>query len=388
MTPDGIRIGFLSHEDPLSYRSWSGALCQMYRALEATGFQVIHIGASVPDTRTRLSRFEEKLLRRLGWNRLRAAQFRRLVKTYAAKMQSQLEYMPCDVIFAPRGSLFLSHIRTKLPIIYLSDSTARLSLGYYNNTPYSRRANEYYELCEAQALARADRIVYFGGSRAADSAVRDYGVDPAKIRIIGAGGNVTVPADIDSILSRKQCEQCRLLFIGIDWERKGGDVAIETLDALARAGIDAMLTVCSAKVPTAVRKHEGVRFEGFLNKDNPAEAERYHELLCEAHFILVPSRADNGSFAALEANAYGVPAVVRSTGGLVTLIADGTNGISVPDAADARDFAEAILQIWNDRCAYQSLVASTRAHYESRPQWSGWGERMTDLVLELVNRRA
>lgn len=386
MTPARLRLGFVSPDDPLGFQSWSGAKRQMYYAFQAQGLHVDHIGSSIAESRTRACAALVRLLPRPARTRFNARKFRRSAPKYARAMEIELQSIPVDVLFAPAASEILAQINTALPVIYLSDTTARLSLGYYNRRPYPRRVQEYYESCESRALARADVVLYFN-KWAAESAVRDYGVDPSKVHIFGTGGNVTVPANLDSILAAKQYNQCRLLFIGSDWERKGGDVAVDILDALVEAGIDATLTVCSRAVPAGVRQHRRVRFEGFLRKDNAAEAKRYNELLCEAHFILVPSRADCGSFAALEANAHGVPAVARETGGLAEVVADGRNGLLLPNSAQAVHFARAIVDTWGDRSKYVSLVASTREFYQSLPQWAEWAERVTALAAELVCRR-
>jgi len=66
--------------------------------------------------------------------------------------------------------------------------------------------------------------------------------------------------------------------------------------------------------------------------------------------------------AVLEANSYGVPAIVSDTGGNAELVKDGHSGIVVPPSKP-QELADAILKLYNDRelCALYGKNAKERA---------------------------
>src|SRR3979409_1024116 len=79
---------------------------------------------------------------------------------------------------------------------------------------------------EQAALSNA-RIAIYSSRWAANSATTNSRVDPSKIRVIPFGANIQDEPDLAMIkaLARKRSadDTCRLLFVGVDWFRKGGD---------------------------------------------------------------------------------------------------------------------------------------------------------------------
>ncbi|GJD17235.1 hypothetical protein RIVM261_021910 [Rivularia sp. IAM M-261] len=50
--------------------------------------------------------------------------------------------------------------------------------------------------------------------------------------------------DIHTIIKAKKPIPCKLLFIGVDWVRKGGDIALEVVKELNENGLDSTESTC------------------------------------------------------------------------------------------------------------------------------------------------
>ncbi len=66
------------------------------------------------------------------------------------------------------------------------------------------------------------------------------------------------------MIDSKSRDICKLLFIGVDWERKGGDVALKVVELLNNMGVQTELHIVGCdpegSMPTFVVRH------GFIPK--------------------------------------------------------------------------------------------------------------------------
>ena len=66
-------------------------------------------------------------------------------------------------------------------------------------------------------------------------------------------------------IRKKLIKKIKLLWVGVDWERKGGHIAYSTMVELNNRGIETELIVCGCTPPIR-NSYKGLRCEGFLNK--------------------------------------------------------------------------------------------------------------------------
>src|SRR5260370_26129780 len=207
----------------------------------------------------------------------------------------------CDVLCAPAGSVAIAHLRAKIPIVYFSDTTFRLICGYYPEwrsiLPSHMRMGEEIERL---AIQNARRLVY-ASSWAARSAIGDYAADPSKVHIVPFGANIDAPPSDKAARRLPPGQRCRLFFVGVNWERKGGDIALEVLLELERLGVRTELTVVGCRPPQHVR-HPGLRVIPFLDKNDPRQREQLRHLYQTSHFFLLPTRAECQGIVLCEAN--------------------------------------------------------------------------------------
>jgi glycosyltransferase involved in cell wall biosynthesis len=150
---------------------------------------------------------------------------------------------------------------------------------------------------------------------AAESVIRDYGVAPEKVHVVGVGRNHSAP----NVEGRDWTEP-RFLFVGMDWARKNGDGVVRAFARLRQELPAARLEVVGGHPTLAA---SGVTGHGILRLDVPQQHDRLDRLFSEATCFVMPSHAEASAIAYVEAAAAGLPSIGTSEGGSDFLIGDG-----------------------------------------------------------------
>jgi hypothetical protein len=90
------------------------------------------------------------------------------------------------------------------------------------------------------------KLAIFSSEWGAQSAIDHYNFDPSKLKVVPFGANLECDRrldDIRKIVDARPIDKCKLLFVGLEWINKGGDVAYQVAKELNRSGIRAELTV-------------------------------------------------------------------------------------------------------------------------------------------------
>jgi glycosyltransferase involved in cell wall biosynthesis len=389
-TKKRLRIGFVHRFDARKIRSWSGIFYFMSRALEAHVGDVVYLGPDdsfgtkfTIDNTARVNRYWQRLTGKI----LATDKNRILSNRLARFFERRIRQMPCDILFAPVASVEIAHLKTDLPVVYFSDITWAQIVDYYPEfTSVSDYGMAEGERIEASAITRASAAVY-PSEWAAESACNDYGASRETTCKVSFGANLNDPPSRAEALNRSINGQVKLLLVGVDWVRKGGAIAYECLISLLEAGVDAQLTILGCTPPAGEGfEHPNFRVIPFLSKHDPEQRKQIEQLFLDAHFMLLPTRADATPIVISEASAFGLPTMATDTGGLGGSITDGVNGYLLPYEARGKDYAAKIRSVVSERGRYQALVVSSRNEYEQRLNWDSWAISMRAVMERVLNR--
>lgn len=286
-----------------------------------------------------------------------------------------------DLIFAPVASCEIAFLKTKTPIYYLSDSSFDQMLGYYSYFSTLNKISSYEgSQIEGMALSNAKRIIY-SSDWASNFVVTHYSVPTSKIRVYPFGANIDNPPSLDDIsIKLSSITKCNLVFIGLNWIEKGGNIAYDTFIECKRLGLETTLTICGCTPPSFVIDQAEVEVFPFLDKNIAADYEQFISILTRSHFLLLPTRFECTAIVLCEASAFGLPSLTTETGGLASVIENGINGFRF-DLDDQGDlYARYILDLFRTPGKYKQMVYSTRARYDSRLNWDSWGNSMLELI--------
>jgi len=375
-----LRVALVNRLDTENVRVLSGTPYFMAKALERQSIEVTTLGP-MQSPWMKAGRYLNGAARFLGkrydWTHSVAGS-----RDLGRKFSVRLNAADYDVIFAPVASTEIAYLKTLLPIVYLTDMTFKLAVSYYdsfsNLLPFT--SAEGPEI-ERRAVKQAVRVVV-PSEWAARSLMEDYHCSPEKIAVIPFGVNLGDPPSREEALNERPSDVCRLLLLGVSWERKGGPLALQVLESLLKSGIKAELLVCGCKPPAGV-SHPSMRVLPFLSKDKPEEARQLRELLLTSTFLLLPSRSEALGIVFGEASACGLPSVTRDTGGISSVVRHGVNGLCLSAEASADEYSRAILELLRNPARYRALQVSSRDEFEGRLNWDSWALRMKEIFVSL-----
>jgi hypothetical protein len=158
----------------------------MVRALEEHCGDVITIGPLQPFS-LRLGKLIGRVVRRISNHPYLYTHGSYVSMELGRMAQKRLDRAKFDVIFASAASTVVAHLKTQLPIVYLSDATVRLMINYYpefsNLFPFQVRAADEIELL---GIGKAAELIY-PSTWAARSAIDDYHADASKVHVVPFG---------------------------------------------------------------------------------------------------------------------------------------------------------------------------------------------------------
>lgn len=381
-----MKIAIASLGDPRSVSTWSGIPSNIVSALERKGHDMKAIALEAPLEPwyfNWLRRFHHRIEHKWFLGSVEA----QWLRTISQQLDKQVNDIEPDVVLVVHGD-WLAYATFPYPACIIHDTTFAAIVNYYptftNLTARSlRMGHQMYQ----RALDKSAAAV-FSARWASASAVRQYGVPESKVFTIPFGANIDrVPAAEDVtrwIDSRAGREVCNLVFIGTQWDRKGGPDALRVVVALNKIGIKSTLTVvgCSPEIPVAL-KHL-VHVVGYLQKEQQADHACFITVLRESHALLVPSQAECYGCVYCEANAYGLPALGRDTGGVSEIIRDGVNGLLLQNDESPEAFAERWAVIWSDRNAYKRMSHNSYCEFTGRLNYDVFVSRLEDVLKSSI----
>jgi len=115
-------------------------------------------------------------------------------------------------------------------------------------------------------------------------------------------------------------ERMQALFIGADFNRKGGDIVYALAARPEFANVD--FHVVSPNGPRAPASLANLEVYRSMKAESPALV----RLVARSDVFLQPTRADASSLAAMEAGACGVPSIATAIGGIPEIVLQGQTG--------------------------------------------------------------
>lgn len=372
-----LRVAYLTSVNPHDKKALSGVPHSILIALQKS-FESVDIIGPVS-----YLNFFTRLIRRISGrlkNRYNLNHSYYLAWWFSRKFNRLLDGKNYDFIFTARSSTEIALLKTDIPIVYYTDTTFKVFYNYYEWFSGFMKLSEWEGNKIEQNALQKSSVLIFTSEWAANSAIHDYGVDPSKVHLIPFGPNIDLLPEAHLISFDKPSDVCKLLFIGIEWERKGGEIAFETLKELKKLGQKAILTIVGCTPPAGFKDEDMVVYS-YLNKNIPEQAEIFNKLLFENHFLILPTRQECFGVVFCEASAFGLPSITTDTGGISGAVYNGKNGYRLPYEARGNAYAKVIFEIFSDyKNRYQPLAKSSRETFETTLNWDSWSESLKTIL--------
>jgi len=216
---------------------------------------------------------------------------------------------------------------------------------------------------ERRLLLGAHRVFVMGPSTA-DVLVREYGLAADRVHVIGAGTNVDPPTEPRTTES---AHPPRLLFVGTQWELKGGPTLLEAFARLHAADPRHRLTLVGSGPPEP--PPPGVTVLGRV--PHAAMAAAY----AAADAVVVPTHMEAFGIALVEGLTNGLPCVASTVGNQPWIIGDA--GTTVPPG-DADALAAALTRLTDAYPAFRERAIRRGAELRATMTWSA----VADHIIE------
>jgi glycosyltransferase involved in cell wall biosynthesis len=209
-------------------------------------------------------------------------------------------------------------------------------------------------------------------SECAASLQHDYGVDPARCLV------TLLPQDIDwwAPPARSFAPPWRALFVGNDFERKGGEFLLRLYTGYL-AGL-CTLTIVSNDAALARRQlPAGVQWIRGATK------EQLRDAYWNSHMFLLPTLQDYGPMVIAEALAAGLPSIATHVGGVPDLIQNGESGYILPREASLDQWGERIHSLFADPEALRRMSLRARRFAEESLSLERFGRLVSNVIERL-----
>jgi glycosyltransferase involved in cell wall biosynthesis len=305
---------------------------------------------------------------------------------YARQIISRLS-PKTDIVFSPSTEP-IAYLDVNKPKVFYADATMASIVGYYSwYSNLSRITLKESFLSEKRAL-ETSALALYSSDWAAQSAINDYNINPEKVKVIPFGANIenTLPlCDIKRLIGKRGDKVCKLLFLAVDWERKGGPIVLDTVKYLNETmKLPTTLDIVGIEHVPSDNLPDYVRVHGRISKAHLVEGiTKIEQFIAESHFLFVPSRAEAYGLVFCEAMAFGVPCISTRTGGIPTIVKNGENGYLLDLNAGHEEYANLIYKAFSDKETYYTMALDAFNHYEARLNWDVAGKTIIKYLKDL-----
>ncbi len=380
-----MRAAYVTVYDASDIRSWSGLGYYIAKALEDQKILLERIGP-LHESQELLFKVKRKLYGRVFRKKYLRVAHSAKATSYASQVKKALASSQVDLVFSP-GIVPICYLDTSKPIVYWTDATFAGLVDFY--PVFTNLAGENLRdghRMHQEALRRSSLAIY-SSDWAAQTAIENYQVDPSKVRVVPFGANIECDRnfeDIKAIIDLRPSDRCKLLFLGVDWFRKGGDTALKVAKALNESGLPTDLTVVGCQPVVEGSLPQFVQPLGFISKSTVEGRKKILELMSESHFLILPSIADCTPVVFCEVNSFGLPCLSTDVGGIPTIIRSGINGQVFSRNAEISEYCEYIERLFSNYSSYQDLALSSFNEYQNRLNWSTSGRVVRRLMEDLL----
>lgn len=370
-------IGYVSVANPFEDRkAWSGTIFKIREGLENAGYNVVWI----PIKLGFLYRFANILSRFIyGKGPREHGNF----LTWIRAVSTSWELIgTCDYLFFPGDCQITKYRKVDKPIIYYSDATFKQMIGYYwkDLSGLLLREGDRNE-----RIANDNSTIIIKSSHwAINSVVADYQQKTSKCHVLEFGANIDERDIVKTDIYHGG--PVNILFSGVEWERKGADIAIDTVKELNRKGVEAKLFLVGIKeenIPEKYKNISCVDYIGFLNKNIPEQYQKLITIMGRCNLFLLPTKAECAGIVLCEASAFGLPIFTFDTGGIGNYVIDGMNGYKLTMDADANAFATKIKEAIETN-ELLKLREGCLNFYEEKLNWKAWANNFKKLMNDAM----
>lgn len=257
-----------------------------------------------------------------------------------------------------------------VPHFLFTDHTHLSNLASLDFDRRSLRSEEWISL--ERGIYRNAAAIFTRSTDVTADLVNHYGIAPDKVTCAGFGTNARL--DPHYRMDNHGYANQRILFIGRDWERKGGPTLLAAFTEASRAFPGAELVIVGANPAVSAAN---CRVLGDLPID------KLPELYAGASIFCVPSRNEPFGVVYLEAMMHRLPVIASRIGAVPDMVKEGVTGRLVPPN-DTQALTRALVDLLGDPALCRRMGEAGFAHATTNYTWEKVGSTVRSKILPFV----
>jgi glycosyltransferase involved in cell wall biosynthesis len=207
----------------------------------------------------------------------------------------------------------------------------------------------------------------------AKSIVEDYFCNIEKVICVYCGANADIAKD--QIFDDNRFSYKNILFVGIDWQRKGGPVLAEAFKTVLKTYPDSTLTIvgCSPNLD--------IQNCNVIGRVPIEEVEKYYK---QASVFCLPTTLEPFGIVFLEAMSNKLPIISTNIGAIPDFIHDGQNGYLV-EPNNPQQISESIIRLLGSTVKCKAFGELGYEIYKGTYTWEKTGIRIRDSIKKYLN---
>ncbi len=254
--------------------------------------------------------------------------------------------------------------RRGLPHFVYTDHTYLANLRYPQPKPLLPTSAAWQQI--ERGLYRHAAVNFTTSTFAGQSIVEDYGVPADRVECVFSGINIPPPSEAPL----RRGDPAKIIFVGVDWERKGGPELAAAFAEIAGEFPAVELHIIGCRPAVDAPR---VRIHGRI----PAAEIPAH--LAEADIFCMPSRVEPSAVALVEAAACGLPVIATDVGGNAERMIAGTTGLLV-GAGAATQLADALRTLLRNRPLREQMGRAGSAFAMETFTWPAVAAKMASRM--------
>ena len=253
-----------------------------------------------------------------------------------------------------------------VPHFVYTDHTHLENLNYTGNKSANLYSPQWIAI-EREIYHKA-AMTFVRSSNVQRSVIEDYECPAEKVALVFAGSNVSVST---AKTANTDYTQAAILFVGLDWRRKGGPDLIEAFKIVREKHPDATLTIVGANPEINIPNCNVV------GKVTPQELDYYYQ---NASVFCLPTYLEPFGIAFIEAMTARLPIVATRVGAIPDFVEEGRNGWLV-DPGDTQSIATALMKLIEKPEMCKSFGEFSFRLIQDHYSWDAVGRKFQSHIL-------
>ncbi len=216
-------------------------------------------------------------------------------------------------------------------------------------------------------------LTFLWSSNVKRSLIEDYGIFPHKAVLAYAGSNGKV-----SKMKTQNIDytQSNILFVGLDWQRKGGPTLVKAFQMVRKQCPEARLIIVGAKPDLHIPNCD------VIGPTKPQELDQYYQ---QASVFCMPTNVEPFGMVFVEAMTAHLPIVATRLGAIPDFVEEGKNGFLV-SPNDVEGIADALQRLLQNPQMCHAFGEYGFQLAENRYTWKAIGKIFRENIMNVLSQ--